>query len=138
MEEVDPVTATIISAIIGSATAIGTTAFNASNQPSAPKVDPTEVSKQAVAGETANREQATKQAAQFLPGLQYNTSGGLSPDAYQQFSSDFSGNANLSNSPQMQQLVAKFLGLDTGASFGGDSSFGSGSSNPISPGLTGG
>ncbi len=134
----------IIAAVISAAAAVGTTIYSKVSQPSAPsstQPTPAEVTKQAVSSEEANRAQATKQAAQFLPGLQYETSGGLSPDAYQQFSSNFSGNANLANSPQMQQLVAKFLGLDTGASFGGDGSFGGGSSggsSPLSPGLTGG
>lgn len=138
MEEVDPVTATIIAAIIGSGTAIGTTAFNAANAPSGPKpADPAEISKQAISTETANRDIATRQAAQFLPGIQANTSGGLSPDALQQFSANFSGNSDLASSPQMKELIAKFLGMDTGATntFGGGSSFGG--SNPASPGLVG-
>lgn len=138
MEEVDPATATLIAAIIGSATAVGTTAFNAANAPSAPKPpDPTAISNQAINTETANRATASKEAAQFLPGIQANTSGGLSPDALAQFSSTFSGNANLGDSEQIKQMVAKFLGLETGATFGGTGSFGTGASNPASPGLTG-
>ncbi len=95
MEEVDPVTATIIAAIIGSGTAIGTTAFNAVNAPSGPKppgpADLALQSKQAVDTETSNRALATRQASQFLPGITSDTSGSLSPEALQQFSSNFSG-----------------------------------------------
>lgn len=125
---------------VSAATSTGLAIHSAVSQPGQPsQPSPSDITKQAISNETDSRSQATKAAAQFLPGLQYQTSGGLSPDAYQQFSSSFSGNANLSNSPQMQQLVAKFLGLDSGNSFGGDSTFGSGggASNPISPGLTG-
>lgn len=127
----------IVAALIGAATTVGVTAYDKISAPSAPQApSPADVTKQAITSETSNREQATKQAAQFLPGLQYNTSGGLSPDAYAQFSSADSGNANLASSPQMQQLITKFLGLDTGATFGGDTQYGG--SNPVSPGLTGG
>lgn len=130
----------IIAAIIGAATTIGVTAYGKASAPGPNEGQPTpaEMTKQAVTAEQANRATATKQAAQFLPQLQSDTSGGLSPDAYKELSSTFSGNANLSNSPQMQEMVAKFLGLDTGASFGGDQPFGSGSgSSPLSPGLAG-
>jgi len=138
VEEVDPATATIIAAIIGSSTAIGTTAFNAANAPEAPKPPtPAEISTQAINTETANRATATKEAAQFVPGIEAN-SPGVSPDYLKNASATFSGNANLANSPQMQAMIAKILGLDTGAtgSFGGTSGFGG--SNPLSPGLTSG
>jgi len=133
----------IIAAIIGAATTVGATIYNAKNQPSIPtstSPSPADVTKNAIATETANREGATKAAAQVLPGLQYNTSGGLSPDAYQTLSADFSGNAGLANSPQMKQLIAQFLGLNTSDTFGGAGApFGTGStqSNLVSPGLTG-
>jgi hypothetical protein len=136
IESCDPATATLLAAIIGSATAVGTTAFNAANAPGSPKPpDPAQITAQAVNAETQNRQTATKEASQFLPTLQSNTSGGLSPEAYDQFASTFSGNANLAGSDAMKQLVAKFLGLDTGATFGGTGSFGTGASNPASPGL---
>ena len=140
MEEVDPATATILAAIIGAGTSIGTTAFNAANAPSAPKPpDPATISTNAINAETANRATATKEAAQFLPGIEAN-SPGVNPDYLKNASATFSGNANLAQSPEMQQLIAKFLGVDTGASssFGGGSGFGGGGSNPFSPGLTNG
>lgn len=137
MEEDDPVTATILAAVIGAGTTVGTTVYNHLSAPSAPKPpDPATVTANAVSAETANRATATKEAGQFLPALQASTSGGLSPEAYDQFASIFSGNANLSGSKQMQDLIAKFLGIDTSASFGGSGNFGTGSS-PASPGLGG-
>jgi hypothetical protein len=126
--------------LTGGAAAAGTAAsiYSSLQGPDSPSTpNPAEVTKQAVDTETLRRGTATKEASQFLPQLQANTSGGLSPDALQQFSSSFSGNADLGNSPQMKELVAKFLGLDTGATFGGTGSFGTGASNPASPGLTG-
>jgi hypothetical protein len=147
VEEEDPATAVLIASIIGASTAVGTTAFNAANQPGSGPTQPTpaqltEQSTQAVNSEAANRTIATKQAAQFLPGIESN-SPGVSPDYLQNTSATFSGNANLAQSPEMQQMIAKFLGLDNGASFGSSTPFGSGSSgsssnpNPLSPGLTG-
>lgn len=131
----------IIPAIMAATAAIGagTSIYSAVNQPKAPSgPTPEQITKQAVSDETASRAAATKQAAQFLPELQSNTGGGLSPDAYTQLSSQFSGNAQLGNSPQMQQLVSKFLGLDTGAAFGGSSPFGTASTNnPLGAGLAG-
>jgi len=134
----------VIPLIIGLATA-ATTASGIYNSTQGGNGQPTpaqiaEQAKQSVSGEEKNRQLATKQAAQFLPQLQSDTSGGLSPDALKQFSATFSGNANLANSPEMSQMVAKFLGLDTGATFGGSEPFGSssGGSSPLSPGLTGG
>jgi len=127
-----------IAALASAGAGIGQTIYSDLNQPSGPKpTDPAEITKQAVSAETANRQTATKEAAQFLPQLQSDTGGGLSPDALKQFSSTFSGNANLANSPEMSQMVAKFLGLDTGATFGGSEPFGSssGGSNPLAPGL---
>lgn len=121
------------------ATSAGLGIYSAVNQPGAPQQtqqSPADITKQAISAETSSREAATKAAGQLLPGLQYNTSGGLSPDAYATLSSDFSGSPGLANSPQMKALIAQFMGTDTG--FGGNSAFGSGStpSNPISPGLT--
>lgn len=133
----------IIAAAIVAATTVGTTIYSKMSQPSAPKqATPAEISTQAINTETSNRATATKEAGQFLPGLQANTSGGLSPDAYKQLSATFSGNADLANSPQMQELVSRFLGLDNSASFGGSEPFGSsggssGAANPSSPGLAG-
>lgn len=116
------------------ATSAGLGIYNAVNQPGAPKApSPADVTKNAIADETSRRDAAGKSAAQVLPGLQYQTSGGLSPDAYQTFGADFSGNADLAGSQQMKDLVAKFLGTDNG--FGGGT-FG-GNTSPSSPGLTG-
>lgn len=130
-----------IASLAAAGVGAGTSIYSAMNQPSAPKAPtPTEMTNQAINAETANRATATKEAAQILPDLQANTGGGLSPDAYGQLSSQFSGNANLGSSPQVQEMVNKFLGIDPGASFGGSSPFGGGSSgtNPLAPGLTGG
>ena len=135
----------IIGALIAAGATVGTTIYNkvSAPGPNAGQPTPEEMTKQAVSAEEANRSVATKQAAQFLPQLQSDTSGGLSPDAYRSLAANFSGNANLSNSPQMQQLIAKFLGLDTGATFGGNEPFGSsnssssGGSSPFSTGLAG-
>lgn len=129
----------LIAALVGAGTSIGTTVYNSMNQPSAPKPpDPATISTNAINTETANRATATKEAAQFLPGIEAN-SPGVSPDYLKNTAATFSGNANLSNSPEMQQMIAKFLGIDTGATntFGGGTGFGGGGSNPFSPGLTG-
>jgi hypothetical protein len=133
--------AAAIASIVGAGTAVGSTIYNDVNKPGTPAgPTPTQLTNQAINAETANRATATKEAAQILPDLQANTGGGLSPDAYGQLSSQFSGNANLGSSPQVQEMVNKFLGIDPGASFGGSSPFGGGSSgtNPLAPGLTGG
>lgn len=131
----------IIAAIGTAASAAGVSSsiYNSMQGPSAPPAGPSpaEVTKQAISDETAKRGAATKEASQFLPMLQANTGGGLSPDAYRELSANFSGNANLADSSQMKQLIAKFLGLDTGASFGGTEPFGSSGSNPLTPGLVG-
>jgi hypothetical protein len=125
-----------IASLAGAGTALGNTIYQDVNAPSTSGPSPTQITNQAINAETANRATATKEAAQILPDLQFNTGGGLSPDAYSQLSSQFSGNANLGNSPQMQAIVAKFLGLDTGASsFGGSTPFGSSTGNPLTPGL---
>ena len=131
----------VFAALIGAGTSIGTTVYNSMNQPSGPKppgpADLALQSKQAVDTETSNRALATRQASQFLPGITSDTSGSLSPEALQQFSSNFSGNSNLSQSPEMKAMVAKYLGLDSGGTdtFGGGTGFGG--ANPASPGLTG-
>lgn len=132
----------ILPIIMAATAAAGTSAsiYNSMQGPGTPPgPTPAEVTKQAVSDETSRRGVATKEASQFLPMLQANTGGGLSPDAYRQLSSNFSGNANLADSSQMKELISKFLGLDTGASFGGSEPFGSssGGSNPLTPGLTG-
>ena len=124
----------IIAAVITAATTLGVTGYEIANQPGTPAQPaaptPTQITNQAVQAETANRSTATKEAGQILPDLQYATGGGLSPDAYQSLASQFSGNAQYGDTASMQQLVARFLGLDqSGASFG---------SNPTSPGLTSG
>jgi len=103
-------------------------------QPQGPT--PAQMALNAINQETATRNTATKEASQLLPQLQYETSGGLSPSAYQDLSANFSGNANFANSSQFKDMVARFLGLDTGTSFGGSSPFGS-TTNPGSPGLVG-
>lgn len=120
------------------ATGAGVSIYSAMNQPGAPKgPTPAQTTQNAIASESANRASAAKAAGQLLPGLQANTSGGLSPDAYQTLSADFSGNADLSKSPQFKELIDKFLGTG-GSSFGGSGSFGDfGTSNPASPGLAG-
>jgi hypothetical protein len=101
-----------------------------------PGQSPADITGKAVALESSNRGTAVKQAAQFLPGIEAN-SPGVSPDYLKDVSSTFSGNANLAQSPEMQQMIAKFLGIDPGASFGGSGSFGSSGSSPLTPGLTG-
>jgi len=129
-----------IAALASAGAGIGQTVYSDLNQPSGPKpTDPAEITKQAVSQETQGRQLATKEAAQFLPGIEAN-SPGVSPDYLKNTSATLSGNANLAGSPEMQQLIAKFLGLDNGANFGGSGSFGtsgSGGSNPLSTGLTG-
>lgn len=117
------------------ATSAGLGIYSAVNQPGAPaQPSPADVTKNAIADETSKRDTAAKSAGQLLPGLQYNTNGGLSPDAYATLSSDFSGNAGNAGSQQMKDLIAKFLGTGD-STFGGGSGFGG--SNPASPGLTG-
>ena len=131
----------IIGIVTAAASAAGTahSIYSSMQGPDTPPgQSPADITKQAVASETAKRGVATKEAAQFLPGIEAN-SPGVSPDYLKDVSATFSGNANLAQSPEMQQLVARFLGIDQGASFGGSSSFGSGSggSSPFNPGLTG-
>lgn len=139
MEEDDPATAAIIAAVIGSATSIGVTAYDHASAPgpNAGKPTPAEITKNAITAEQGNRQVATKEAAQLVPGLEANTSGATSPDYLKDVSATLSGNANLADSPQMKEMIAKFLGADTGATFGSDQPFGGGSSNFASPGLTG-
>lgn len=131
----------ILPIILAATAAIGTgtSLYQMANQPGQPKgQSPEEITKQAITSEQANRANATKQASAFLPELQSSTGGGLSPDAYSQLASQFSGNAQLGNSPQMQQLVSKFLGLDSGASYGGSAPFGSNTNtSPLQTGLAG-
>jgi len=120
--------------------AAGTSAsiYSSMQGPGTPKgQSPAEITQQAISQETKNRGVATKEAAQFLPGIESN-SPGVSPDYLKDISATFSGNANLAQSPEMAQLVARFLGVDQGASFGGSTSFGSSGSSPLTPGLTGG
>ena len=129
----------IIGLIGATASAAGTSAsiYNSMQGPGTPPgQSPADITNKAVALETSNRGTATKEAAQFLPGIESN-SPGVSPDYLKDTAATFSGNANLAQSPEMQQMLAKFLGLDTGASFGGSTSFGSSSSSPLSTGLTG-
>src|SRR3981189_1533359 len=121
--------ATAIATIVGAGTSAGLGIHSAITEGGAPKPpDPATISTNAINAETANRATATKEAAQFLPGIEAN-SPGVSPDYLKNASATFSGNANLANSPEMQQLIAKFLGVDTGATntFGGGSGFGGGS-----------
>lgn len=123
----------LIAAGVTAGTSIG---LDLSNQPGSGKPTPAEITQQsqdAVKQATAARQGQAEQAAQVLPNLQYDTGGGLSPDAYSQFSSEFSGNANIGNSEQLKQLVAQFLGTG-GGGFGGTTGFGASST----PGLTGG
>jgi hypothetical protein len=104
-----------------------------SNEPGSGKPTPAQITQQsqnAVASATQQRQGQAQDAAQLLPNLQYDTGGGLSPDAYSQLSSTFSGNAGIGNSQQLQQLVQQFLGTGNN-SFGGSGGFGS-----PSPGLT--
>lgn len=139
--------ATAIAAIVGAGTSAGLgihSALSSGGGPTQPTpAQLTEQSTQAVNSEASNRTLATKQAAQFLPGIESN-SPGVSPDYLQNTAATFSGNANLAQSPQMQQLIAQFLGLNTGGAFGSSQPFGSTSNgaststaNPLSPGLTG-
>ena len=119
--------------IAAGATAGTSVGLSLSNQPDTPKgPSPADITKNAVQQATQTRQGQAQDAAQLLPNLQYDTGGGLSPDAYSQLSSTFSGNAGIGNSQQLQELVNKFLGTG-GSGFGGSGGFGS-----TSPGLTGG
>lgn len=129
----------IVPIIMAATAAIGTgvSLYNMANAPSpnAGQPTPSEISTQAISAETMRRNQASQQAAQWLPNLQADTSGGLSPDALRDLSSTFSGNADIANSSTMQNLIQRYFGIDQGASYGGSSSYGGGGSNPLSPGL---
>jgi len=119
----------LIAAGVTAGTSIG---LDLSNQPSSPQQQtPAQISQNAVQQATQQRQQQAQGAAQLLPNLQYDTGGGLSPDAYSTLSSTFSGNPGIGNSQQLQQLVQQFLGQGNNT-FGGTSGFGS-----PSPGLTG-
>lgn len=120
----------LLAAGVTAGTSIG---LDLTNQPSSPKQpSPADITKNAVQQATQTRQGQAESAAQLLPNLQYDTGGGLSPDAYSQLSSTFSGNAGIGNSQQLQDLVSKFLGTGN-SGFGGPGGFGS-----TSPGLTGG
>lgn len=120
----------LLAAGVTAGTSIG---LDLTNQPSSPKQpSPADITKNAVQQATQTRQGQAESAAQLLPNLQYDTGGGLSPDAYSQLSSTFSGNAGIGNSQQLQDLVNKFLGTGN-SGFGGPGGFGS-----TSPGLTGG
>lgn len=130
-----------IAALASAGTAVGTTIYDkvsapSSSTPAAPT--PAQVTTDAITQETQKRQAQATSDAQLLPGLQADTGGGLSPDALSTFSSQFNGDAG-GNTPQLQQLVAQFLGLNSGAnnSFGGSGTFGASTSSPSSPGLTG-
>lgn len=116
--------------LIAAAATIGSqVGLTLSNQPDSPKQQtPVQIAQNAVQQETQRRQGQAQNAAQLLPNLQYDTSGGLSPDAYSQLSATFSGNPDIANSSQLQQLVAQFLG--TGGGFGGSSGFASGGLTP--------
>lgn len=125
--------ATAIAALAGAGASVGQAVYTDVNQPSQPKQpSPADITKNAVQQATQQRQGQAESAAQLLPNLQYDTGGGLSPDAYSQLSSTFSGNAGIGNSQQLQELVNKFLGTGN-SGFGGPGGFGS-----TSPGLTGG
>ena len=120
---------------IGAATglaSLGVTGYELANQPGGGGAAQTQPSQaQAVSAETANRQLATTQAQQELPGLQYQTGGGVSPGYYADMASLLSGNSQYGSSPQIQQLVSSFLGNG----IGGQSS----AASPVSsllPGLT--
>jgi hypothetical protein len=120
-----------IAALAGSAFSVGDTLYqqaNAPGQASAASQQPTQA--QAVASETANRQLATSQAQQELPGIQAQTGGGVSPGYYADMSSLLSGNSQYGQSPQIAQLVSSFLGQGTGT---GASST---PTSSIAPGLT--
>ena len=131
-----PLGALLVSAApaIGAATglaSLGVTGYELANQPGgggAAQTQPTQA--QAVSAETANRQLATTQAQQELPGLQYQTGGGVSPGYYADMSSLLSGNSQYGSSPQIQQLVSSFLGNGIGTGSG------SSPSSSLLPGLT--
>lgn len=118
---------------VSAATSAGLGIYGAVNRPSAPAgPTPAQISQDAIKQETDRRSTAATEASQFLPGIQANTSGGVSPEYYSQVSSLLSGNANLSNSSAFKSLINRFLGIDEGG-FGGSGGFGGVS--PSSPGL---
>lgn len=126
-----------IAALASAGTAVGTTIYDKVSAPSAPAPPtPAQVTSDAIAQATQQRQAKATADAQLLPGLQADTGGGLSPDALATFSSQFNGDAG-GNNPQLQALVSQFLGLNSGAAntFGGSGSFGATNSNPSSPGL---
>lgn len=128
-----------IAALASAGVGIGTTIYDKVSAPSTPAAPtPAQVTTDAITQETQKRQAQATSDAQLLPGLQADTGGGLSPDALSTFSSQFNGDAG-GNTPQLQQLVAQFLGLNSGAnnSFGGSGTFGAATSSPSSPGLTG-
>jgi len=136
----DPVTATIIAAIVAGAGTASTLGFQAANQPGTPNAAKQlkEQTPGAVAQLTQERQLEGSQAAQTLPGLQENTLGGVSPAYLQEMSATLSGNANLLGTSELSGVVNNFLGLPSGVASGGAGG-GAGSPNPLStifPGLT--
>jgi hypothetical protein len=113
--------------ILGSAaaaTTVGTSIYNATNQPGTPKPAPPAAPNPADASKT----RATQEAAlsQQLPGLQAQTGGSLSPEALLQLSTLLSGQAG---SPGIGGSVQDLLQKMNGGGGGG-----SGNSPGLTPG----
>lgn len=132
----------IIFAGAGAASGLGFGLHSLLNQPSTPNPNapptPTQQN-QAVAQLQQNRELASQQVAQSLPGLQESTSGGVSPAYLGNFGAVSTGNANLLGTNQLGDVVNQFLGLPSGTSGAGSTNsagavsglaLGGGSANP--------
>jgi hypothetical protein len=102
-------------AAIASLAGTGVGLYENLNRPSGGGPTPSQMTQSAVQQATRQRQAEATQANQWLPNLQYQTSGGLSPDAYATYSSTFSGNGDLLNTGMMQQMVQNFMG-NTGTS----------------------
>jgi hypothetical protein len=107
------------------ATTIGTSIYNAENQPGTPKpAVPTQAQTDATAANTRNTQEAA--LSQQLPGLQAQTGGSLSPEALLQLSQLLSGQAGTPGiGGSVQDLLQKMSGggsttpgLTPGGAFG--------------------
>lgn len=117
----------IIAAIIGAAATIGVTAYEHTSAPgpNAGQPTPAQLQTNAITQATQQRTAAGQEASQLVPGLQADTSGGLSPDATTNLSYLFSGNGQFApQGPQFGSSGAQtsFGGATPGLNFGSPSS----------------
>ncbi len=141
MESCDPGTIALISLIVGLVTTGTEIGLQESNKPSTPKVVPPTAAQTAA---TANQTKQQQEAAvdQQIPGLQAQTGGSLSPEAYTNHATLLSGQANTPGIGASQQdIITKLLTGSSGSS--GSSAApvtaGGGGTNPNNtPGLTSG